>query len=315
MSNTHRAIINRTAEAALSCGDVHLSTIVQSIEARHEGKGAGRVVVKTANRNFSFDAVVVTIPLGCLKMGTLQFVPELPQNVHRAIKDTSFSRLEKAFLAFPAPFWESSNMSAFKGEDTTRATENTFPMFTRFLRASYVPEEQSSWTLEMVALSSPTIFGDDARPVLMFCLWGASAAHMTSAIASLNPSSDEYYKVMDILFRPFYSRLPNYKEGHPECVPTEVLATNWQNDEFAGRGSSTNFKTHLSGEQSNEDPAIDDHFLTLRHGLPERGIWFAGEHTAPFVALGTSTGAYWSGESAATRIIEAYMLSRQPHSG
>lgn len=53
----------------------------------------------------------------------------------------------------------------------------------------------------------------------------------------------------------------------------------------------------------NDDPVIDDCFRTLRRGLPERGIWFAGEHTAPFFALGTSTGAYWSGESAATRLI------------
>lgn len=29
----------------------------------------------------------------------------------------------------------------------------------------------------------------------------------------------------------------------------------------------------------------------------------AGEHTAPFVALGTVTGAYWSGEGVARRIV------------
>ena len=40
--------------------------------------------------------------------------------------------------------------------------------------------------------------------------------------------------------------------------------------------------------------------------MPERGIWLAGEHTAPFVALGTSTGAYWSGESVGVRILRAY---------
>ena len=27
------------------------------------------------------------------------------------------------------------------------------------------------------------------------------------------------------------------------------------------------------------------------------GLWFAGEHVAPFVALGTTTGAWWSGEA------------------
>jgi len=38
--------------------------------------------------------------------------------------------------------------------------------------------------------------------------------------------------------------------------------------------------------------------------MPEQGIWIAGEHTAPFVALGTATGAYWSGEKVALRILE-----------
>lgn len=66
----------------------------------------------------------------------------------------------------------------------------------------------------------------------------------------------------------------------------------------------------------------------MRRGVPERGLWFAGEHTSPFVALGkiyrasgsseiptnalflgTVTGAYWSGEGVAKRIARAYDLS------
>lgn len=42
----------------------------------------------------------------------------------------------------------------------------------------------------------------------------------------------------------------------------------------------------------------------MRKGMPEKGVWIAGEHTAPFVALGTATGAYWSGEKVALRILE-----------
>lgn len=39
---------------------------------------------------------------------------------------------------------------------------------------------------------------------------------------------------------------------------------------------------------------------------PSRGLWFAGEHTSSFIALGTTTGAYWSGEGAARRICAFY---------
>ena len=51
---------------------------------------------------------------------------------------------------------------------------------------------------------------------------------------------------------------------------------------------------------------LDGDIEALRCGVPGRGVWFAGEHTAPFVALGTVTGAYWSGEKVAGRILWAY---------
>ena len=39
-----------------------------------------------------------------------------------------------------------------------------------------------------------------------------------------------------------------------------------------------------------------------------RGIWFAGEATAPFAALSTVTGAYWSGEAVGRKILDMYGL-------
>ena len=44
----------------------------------------------------------------------------------------------------------------------------------------------------------------------------------------------------------------------------------------------------------------------MRHGVPERRLWFAGEHTAPFDECGTAAGAYLSGEGVAHRILETY---------
>jgi len=314
VSNTHQAIINRAAEAITSHVKIRFSTAVQSVETQHKKRGDGKVTVKTTNGNFDFDDVLVTVPLGCLKMGTLRFVPELPSSINRAITEASYGRLEKAFIAFPVAFWEGFRPAASNSEDATLTTEPRCPIFTHFLRPTYVPEEQRSWMLDMITLSSNTVFGAHAQPVLLFYLWGTSATHMTSAIATLTPASKEYYKVIDMLFRPFYSRLPDYRENHPDCVPNAVLATSWQNDEFAGKGSYTNFKTYEDGIHTDGGPMIDDGVRAMRNGVPERGIWFAGEHTAPFVALGTSTGAYWSGEAAATKIIEAYELSRQSDS-
>jgi monoamine oxidase len=46
----------------------------------------------------------------------------------------------------------------------------------------------------------------------------------------------------------------------------------------------------------------------MRHGVPERRLWFAGEHTAPFDECGTAAGAYLSGEKIANRILEVYRI-------
>ena len=306
VSNTHQAIINKLAGFVISHAKIHFSTVAQRIETELKKDRDGIVIVKTTSGSFKFDEVIITVPLGCLKMGSLEFAPELPSSISHAVTGASYGRLEKAFITFPKPFWERSSTATSKDEDTMLMTE---PAFTHFLRPTYVPEEQKSWTVNMMALSSTPIFGTYAQPVLLFDLWGASAAHVTSAIANLSPASEQYHKAIDTLFKPFYSRLPGYRENHPDCTPLAVLASNWQNDEFAGKGSYTNFKTHQDGRQVDSDPIIDDGVRAMRTGLPERGIWFAGEHTAPFVALGTTTGAYWSGEAAATRIIEAYESS------
>ena len=298
----------------ISRATIHLSTVVQSIDTRQKAEVDGKGFVKTMTGDFSFDEVVVTVPLGCLKMGRLRFIPGLPQDINRAVASASYSRLEKAFIAFPVPYWEQTHIDTFKSGKASPTIEKPYPMFTHFPRPTYATEEQNSWNLEMMALSSSAVFGAHAQSVLLFYLWVPFAIAVTSAISGLNPASDDYYSVIDTLFRPFYSRLPNYRQNHPDCVPTAVLTTNWQNDEFAGNGSYTNFTTHHCEPQPEGDIAVDDGVRVMRHGLPGRGLWFAGEHTAPLVALGTSTGAYWSGEAAATKILEAYATSREVQS-
>jgi hypothetical protein len=79
------------------------------------------------------------------------------------------------------------------------------------------------------------------------------------------------------------------------------------NDELAGNGSYSNFPTGL--EEGDKDIEV------MREGLPGRGIWFAGEHTSPFVASGTVTGAYWSGEGVGKRIAEAYGMAKETTTG
>jgi hypothetical protein len=261
--------------------------------------------VKTEDGEFDFDEVVVTVPLGCLKRQQPTFSPPLPPAIARAIQTTSYSRLEKVYITFPRAFWDSSTPKL----DTTQPKEHAgFQCFAHFLHPTYSPQNPGSWTLELNSLSSSEIFGDHAQPTLLFCIYGPCATYITSIITPLSPTSSEYFRVLDDFFRPYYALLPNYVPSDPSCRPRAVLATNWQNDELAGHGSYMNFK--ISDQSAGEtEGKLEDDIRALRWGMPERGIWFAGEHTAPFIALGTLTGAYWSGESAGMRILRAHGLS------
>lgn len=71
-----------------------------------------------------------------------------------------------------------------------------------------------------------------------------------------------------------------------------------------------NFQVSKDIEHGQDTVMLEDDIRALREGMPERGIWLAGEHTATFVALGTTTGAYWSGESVGMRILGAYGLAK-----
>lgn len=140
--------------------------------------------------------------------------------------------------------------------------------------------------------------GSSAHSTLIFFVYGQWGRHRTELIRGLCPSSPEYYELLNYVFRPYYSRLPSYEATSPDCVPVAFLATDWQNDKFAGYGSYCNFPVGVS------DGARD--VATMREGMPDSGIWFAGEHTAPVAGLGTVTGAYWSGEAVAERTVSFY---------
>lgn len=68
-----------------------------------------KVRVSTSNGNeFSGDAVLITVPLGCLKAGSINFVPALPEWKQLSIQRLGFGVLNKVVLEFPEVFWDDS---------------------------------------------------------------------------------------------------------------------------------------------------------------------------------------------------------------
>lgn len=269
----------------------------------------------------------MTAPLGWLKRNPSIFVPLLPVRLRIAIKNMSYGRLEKVYVTFPVPFW----ISPPDPEADSSSSPSWPPFFTQFLSPNYDPEHNPHrWTLEPVSLAS--LPSSTAHPTLLFYLNGPCSQYVTSLISPLDPTSPEYHSILSRFFYPYYSRLPNFNSASENCQPTKIFSTNWQNDELAGCGSYTNFQVSSSKTTSkpqqprenakdyvnnpkdmpdgdDDDSAeveLDHDIEALREGCPDRGLWFAGEHTAPFIALGTVTGAYWSGEAVARRIAAAY---------
>jgi len=137
------------------------------------------------------------------------------------------------------------------------------------------------WEQQCIELSSlPALF---AHPTLLFYIYGDQVASLSTSLSTLLPQGEKDKHIANF-FRPYFSLLPHYVEGSTDCKPISCLMTNWSTDEFAGFGSYSNFPIKL------KEGDID--IKIMREGLPGRSLWFAGEHVAPFMAMGTVNGAY-----------------------
>lgn len=346
-ANSYSRVLQRLSAPVIYGADIKYTRVVKSIRSRNDklnGRFLPSVMHGAATNNSSpddeareqeadFDEVVMTAPLGWLKKHQEVFDPPLPARLSDAIHTLGYGTLDKVYITFSNAWWnDSSKLGVSKdpseaqqtspnvtattapphqtlARDTTSdkmlAEDPNYAGFVTFLRPEYAkianPQMQNQELCNLAALP-----GETAQPTLLFYIFGEFGVSVGDAVASVpargphDPATEEYISALWPFFEPYVSLLPNYDASTAACKPIDVLATAWVNDEFAGNGSYTNFPTGL--ERGDEDVMI------LREGLPDGGIWFAGEHTAPFVALGTVTGAYWSGEAVARRILGAYGL-------
>jgi monoamine oxidase len=83
--------------------DIRLSQVVTQV--RHDKQG---VQVDTLSGRFSGSRLLVTLPLGVLQAGSVQFSPALPADKREAIARLGMDSgvLSKVFLRFPQVFWD-----------------------------------------------------------------------------------------------------------------------------------------------------------------------------------------------------------------
>jgi predicted NAD/FAD-dependent oxidoreductase len=324
VAETYEKVLKRIAEPALRGATVLFEYSVQKIVSEGEdGKPSVTVEIKGQD-SMTFDEVILTTPLGWLKRHLDAFTPDLPPRFTQAVSNLGYGHLDKIYITFPSAFWNtptsisaiSTSPSAAKDPSKPNVTATIAPLhqpstdspvnpshypgFTHWTHPTYAsatnPEAWNQEAVNLAALPDGT-----AHPTLLFYTFGPTSLHIGKILAE-NPT-EKHNELLINFIKPYFSKLPGYDASKDECQIKGVLATAWANDELAGYGSYCNFQTGLvEGDKDVE---------TLRKGVPQRGVWVAGEHCAPFVALGTVTGAYWSGEGVAKRLLKAYGLGNE----
>lgn len=91
---------------------IQLNQVVQKISY-----GANGVTIQTNKGSFTAERVVITLPLGVLKKGSVQFNPPLPAAKQKAIGRLGMGVLNKLYLRFPSVFWENTDWLGFISEN------------------------------------------------------------------------------------------------------------------------------------------------------------------------------------------------------
>lgn len=91
---------------------LHLSEVVKAVDY------SGSKIKVTTNKNtYTTNKLIVGVPLGVLKAGSINFTPSLPSSKMTAISKIGFGVFEKLYVTFDKPFWpQGYSMFAFVGK-------------------------------------------------------------------------------------------------------------------------------------------------------------------------------------------------------
>ena len=162
---------------------------------------------------FQADAVLVTVPLGVLKQGNIEFRPPLPERHLSAVQRMGFGLLNKCIMVFPYSFW-----------DTTVYSEDSFGS----ARVKHRDERGNTFLFYAYHYIS-------GGAALIGLVAGAAAVEAES----LQPG-DQAEHMLAVLREIFE------KDGVTVPSPLHVACTRWRADPFA-RGSYSSVSRGASG--------------------------------------------------------------------
>lgn len=161
----YRSVVDAVAEGL----DVRPRHVVTRIDT-----GARPVRVTTDRGVFEADKVLVTVPLGVLKAGSVRFEPPLPEAKRSAIARLGFGTLNKIALHYREPFWPRDQyVFGYLCRDTDRYPTVVISMWKShgkpilvMLLGGSLGREVETWSEEDVSTYATTVvrdvFGADA---------------------------------------------------------------------------------------------------------------------------------------------------------
>ncbi|OJJ46559.1 hypothetical protein ASPZODRAFT_66543 [Penicilliopsis zonata CBS 506.65] len=251
-----------------------------------------------AEQTIEGDAVVMTVPLGVYHHDLIAFQPPLPSDIQEGLARFSYGALGKVFFEFAEVFWSKDNDQFIYYPSPEEADGDDLAVLSSTSNsASSVRSSSASSTRS--ATSSSTV-GDNILnyATVTINLWimtgGKSlcvqiAEPLTQRIEAMTDSK-EIYRFFEPLFK--LLRTEPYK-ALPRLLNVET--THWTQDPLAGFGS-------YSADKVGDEPhLLFDALEANRHSR----LQFAGEHCT-LVANGCVHGAFATGETAATNLLEQF---------
>ena len=131
--------------------------------------GDDPVRVRTTSAEFTCACTIVTVPLGVLKSGIIEFRPQLPKQKRSALRKLQMGPLNKLYLQFPAKFWDDRQQLGYMANtrglwsywvDYTRIVD--VPMLLGFnaaLPGAAIEQESGAQTVASAMSVLRTIYG------------------------------------------------------------------------------------------------------------------------------------------------------------
>jgi len=286
MKGGYDSIVNWTAESLRANPDtIRLNHMVEKIKWSESG---AQVAFRNENgpATLEADAVVVTVPLGCLHHDLIPFEPQLPGDLRNGLAKFSYGALGKVFFQFADIFWSKDN-DQFVFYPSPEEDEDEAYGSSAKSNSSTISE-----------LADDNILNYATVTINLWIMTGSKqlcvqiAEPLTQRIEAMTDKK-ELYKFFEPLFKVL--RTEPYK-ALPRLVNVE--STHWTQDPLAGYGS-------YSADKVGDEPQV---WLDALENHKDSRVQFAGEHCTR-IANGCVHGAFATGETAAKNLLRVFDIA------